>query len=217
MDRWHRDKSEDRKREIFSTASLINKFNEGCPLNEIYNRGIDCYEVILDLIENPEVAKEISKLIKQPREKIKIAAIKIVNLLLFNKGNNPFLSLGLSDSATSSEIKKRWKRLLMLYHPDRFFNQKGYEEVAKKINQAYREIDELQEKKSHNEKVIKNNEKIIKKQRKYIPVKTNLSEISTTHFFYPKYLKFLPTFIIVAVISIAIFTIALFIIHKFID
>jgi len=195
-------KTDDRRRKIFVAASLINKLNEGSPLNEIYQRGIDCYEILLDLIEKPEVAKEISELIKYPQEKIKPVAIKIVNLFLFNKDNNPFLSLGLSDNATGEEIKKRWKKLLMLYHPDRMSNQKGYEEVAKKINQAYREIEELGGEKSHNEKMAE-------KKKEYIPVKTKFSNTSTTQFFNFKYLKFLPTFIIIAVISIAIFTIIL--------
>jgi hypothetical protein len=194
-------KTEDRRREIFLTASLINKFNEGCPLSEIYEKGIDCYEILLDLIEKPEVAKEISGLIKQPQEEIKLAAVKIVNLFLFNKDNNPFLSLGLSDSAPGEEIKKRWKRLLILYHPDRMSNRKGYEEVAKRINQAHEEIEELRGK-SHGEKMAE-------KSKEYIPVKAEFSNTSTTQMLNFKYLKFLPTFIIIAVVSIAIFTIIL--------
>lgn len=78
MERWHGVyKNEGRKIEIFLTASLINRLNKGCPLDEIYNKGISCYEVLLDLIENPEVAKKISEIIKLPPEKIKIAAVKI--------------------------------------------------------------------------------------------------------------------------------------------
>ncbi len=202
-------KTEDRRREIFLTASLINKFNKGCPLSEIYERGIDCYEILLDLIENPEVAKEISELIKQSQEKIKLAAMKIVNLFLFNKDNNPFLSLGLSDNAMSNEIKKRWRKLLMLYHPDRMSNRKGYEEVAKKINQAYRETEELRGGKSHDEKIIRHNKKMAEKEKEYIPVKAKFSNTSASQMLNFKYLKFLPTFIIIAVISIAIFTIIL--------
>lgn len=200
MDRGYRvHKNNDRRPEILSAASLINKFNEGCPMSEVYKRGIDCYETLLDLIEEPVVGEEVSKLIKQPQERIGLIAIKIINLLLFNKENDPFLSLGLSDNATTNEIKKRWKRLLMIYHPDRMSNRKGYEEVAKKINQAHEEIEELQRGKLHNEKVIKHNEKVVEKPERYV----------TSSYFYSKYLKLLPTFIIIAVISIAIFTIIL--------
>ena len=205
MERWHRVyKNEDRKIELFLTASLINRLNKGCPLDEIYNKGISCYEVLLDLIENPEVAKKISEIIKLPPEKIKIAAVKIVNLLLFNKKDNPFLSLGLSNHATDNETKKRWKRLLMLYHPDRLFSQKIYEEIAKKINQAYREIDELKEKNFHYEKVIK-------KTGDHFPFKNNLNK-NSVRIFNLRYLKYLPSFILGAVISIAIITIVFFII-----
>lgn len=207
-------KTEDRLK-IFSTASLIKRFNERCPLDEIYNKGIKCYDVLLDLIENPKVAKEISEFIKIPSEKIKIAAIGIVNLLLFNKMNNPFLSLGLSNHATDNETRKRWKRLLMIYHPDRLFSQKTYEEMAKKINQAYREIEELEVKNFHYEKVTENHiGKVIKKREKYFSVKTNTNKYFISIFNH-RYLKYLPAFILVIVISMAIFTIALFIIiHK---
>lgn len=199
-------KDEDRKLEIFSIAGLIHGFREGCPLDEIYKKGIRCYEVLLDVIENPEVAKEISEFTKLPPERIKITALKIVKLLLFNKENNPFLSLGLSNIARDSEIKKRWKRLLMIYHPDRSFHQKGYEEMSTKINQAYREIGELQGEKQHSGKVMK-------EQRGHNPVKINLGRTSP-RLVHMRYLQHLPTFILVIMIFIAIFSIALFIIHR---
>jgi hypothetical protein len=199
-------KNNDRKLEIFSAAGLIGKFNKGTSLEEIYKRGIRCYGVLLDLLENPEIEKEISKFTKLPLGRIKITAFKIVNLFLLNKENNPFLSLGLSNDALDSEIKKRWKRLLVIYHPDRSFNQKGYEEMAKKINQAYREISELQGENARRGKDIR-------EQWDYIPIKTNLRGTSS-QIFHNKYVKHLPTFILVTVIFIAIFTIAVFIIHR---
>jgi len=200
-------KDEDRKLEIFSAAGLIDKFTKGFPVDEIYKRGMRCYEVLLDLIETPEVAKEISEFAQLPPEKIRSSAFKIVNLFLFNKENNPFLSLGLSNDALDSEIKKRWKRLLMIYHPDRSFNQKGYEEMAKKINQAYREISELQGTNAH---LLG---KDIREQWGYIPIKTDMRRTSS-QIFHNKYVKHLPKFILVTIVFLAMFTIAVFIIHR---
>lgn len=196
-------KNNDRKREIFVTASLINKLNRGCHLEEIYKRSIDCYETLLDLVEKTEVSDEVSRLIKQPREKIEAVAKRILNLLLFNKENNPFLSFGLTSNATSDEIKRRWKRLLVIYHPDRMFNQKSYDEIAKKINQVYREIVELKNKVSNDYDkgvVRKRGEKIIEKEEIHYPSNRNFNF---------RYLKFLPTFIVIVAIAITIFTIIL--------
>lgn|SRR4030066_994093 len=199
-------KNEDRKLEMLVTAGLIQRCAERCPVDEIYKRGIRCYEVLLDVIEKPEVTRKVAEFTKKSEETIKNTALKIVNQLLFNKGNDPFLSLGLPDDAEDSEIKKRWKRLLMLYHPDRAFNRKGYEEISKKINQAYGEVIELKEKNSHKEKAIG-------ERRKPVPVRTRLPQKypRAVHF---RYLKHLPTFILFAVICIAIVTIIFFVIYK---
>jgi hypothetical protein len=192
-----------RKRDIFTTASLINKFIEGCPIDEVYKKSTDCFDILLDLIEKPEVGVEISRLIKQPQRNIAMAAQKILNLILFNEKNNPFLSFGLSKNATSEEVKKRWKRLLVIYHPDRMSNQKGYGEIAKKINQVYREIEGLKNKIPQDygkEVVAKKEKKIIEKEEINYP---------SIRYFYPEYLKYLPTFIIITAIAVAIFTIIL--------
>lgn len=200
----HKDhKDSDRKREIFMTASLINKLNEGCHIDEVYKRSIECYETLLNLIEKPEVKEEISGLIKQPREKIENIAKRILNLLLFNKENDPFLSFGITKDATYDEIRKRWKRLLMIYHPDRMSDQKGYEEIAKRINQVYKEIEEIKKKSPRDynkETVTRERKKVIKNEDIYYP---------SDRYFHSKYLRYLPTFIIVIAISITIFTIVL--------
>jgi hypothetical protein len=59
-----------RKLEILLAAGIIEKFNKGTSLEEIYKRGIRCYGVLLDLLENPEIAKEISEFTKLPLGRI---------------------------------------------------------------------------------------------------------------------------------------------------
>jgi len=198
--------SEERKGLIFSAASLIKRFNDNPPLYEIYNRATGCYEILLELIERPEVAKDISDLIKEPTKKIRISALKIVNILLFNDKNNPFMSLGLASNATDNEIKKRWKRLLMLYHPDKLYNQKRIDEAAKKINSAYEELKHRKEKNIRSEKVLKNS-RVHLPERKYLNARS-----AGIHNF--KYLRYLPVFILIAFISFAIFIVALFVIDR---
>src|SRR5512136_255041 len=45
--------------------------------------------------------------------------------------------LGVSKSATETEIKKAYRKLALQYHPDRNPGDKGAEEKFKKINEAY--------------------------------------------------------------------------------
>lgn len=196
----------DRNLEVLMTAGLIQRFAERCPVDEIYKRGIRCYEVLLDVLEKPEVTRKVAEFTKKSEETIKNTALKIVNQLLFNRVKDPFLSLGLRDDAEDSEIKKRWKRLLMLYHPDRAFNREGHEEISKKINQVYEEVIELKERSSYEERSFG-------ELRRPVPVRTRLPEK------YPwavnfKYLKHIPAFILIAIICIAIITVIFFVIYR---
>lgn len=56
----------------------------------------------------------------------------------FNSESNYYITMGLSQNVSSEEIRERWKKLMLLYHPDR---QEGDEswvsERAKKVNEAY--------------------------------------------------------------------------------
>jgi curved DNA-binding protein len=45
--------------------------------------------------------------------------------------------LGVSKSATETEIKKAYRKLALQHHPDRNPGDKGAEEKFKKINEAY--------------------------------------------------------------------------------
>lgn len=49
---------------------------------------------------------------------------------------DPFRELGVSSSASASDLKKAWKAKMMQHHPDRG----GDPETAKKINEAYQAI-----------------------------------------------------------------------------
>lgn len=62
----------------------------------------------------------------------------VISRMHFNAGNNYYITLGLPGNAQADEIRERWKRLMLLYHPDR---QSGAEDLvserAKKVNEAY--------------------------------------------------------------------------------
>ena len=62
----------------------------------------------------------------------------VISKMHFNNENNYYITLGLPQGASQDEIRERWKRLMLLYHPDR---QEGDEEWvserAKKVNEAY--------------------------------------------------------------------------------
>lgn len=55
---------------------------------------------------------------------------------------NPYEVLGCSPSATDDEVRKRYRKLLSRYHPDKFIGQ-GYDEEF--VNLASRKFQEIQE------------------------------------------------------------------------
>jgi hypothetical protein len=107
---------------------------------EIYEKAVACFESLVEITESEEMASKVSSLIDDPVPSVRETAKAIIDRLLFNSANNPYLSLGLSENTGRAEVAKRWKRLIVLYHPDKYPDQKEYEEKAKKINEAYKEI-----------------------------------------------------------------------------
>ena len=122
---------------LLTTATLIRRFHEQCLLDEIYDKATRSYETLIDVIRKPDTAREISDILNLPVATITDDAESIINILLFNKENDPYLSFGLAKHAPLSEVNKRWKNLIVLYHPDRYSNKQLPEERAKKINEIY--------------------------------------------------------------------------------
>lgn len=138
MGRWSgTHKGKDRKLRILATARLIKSGQEGSSLD--YERALRCYDILIEALEDPETSKELSDITGATVEQVREISETIIDSLLFNRERDPFRSLGLPGNTDREALNKRWKRLLRLYHPDRFFNQKEYEEKAKKINEAFNE------------------------------------------------------------------------------
>ena len=57
--------------------------------------------------------------------------------------NNPYKTLGISETATLSEIKNAHRNLVKKYHPDYNIGNKEYENKIKEINQAYNDLKEI--------------------------------------------------------------------------
>ena len=55
--------------------------------------------------------------------------------------DNPYIILGVPINSTKEDIKKAYRRLAKIYHPDlSLINKKEAEEIFKKINSAYESL-----------------------------------------------------------------------------
>ena len=195
------DNSDNRKIRVLATATLMRRFHEQCPITEIYEKATRSYETLIDTIEKKHTAKEIATLLDIPEITIKRYAEAIIDILLFNKENEPFLSFGLTSDASLSEVNKRWKSLIVLYHPDRNINKQLFEDKAKKINEIYEKLQMIQKQKIYS--------------RPYNMIK-ELSLPRTSKIFHVTYFKYIPYIIIALAVIITIFSILFFFFNKFI-
>lgn len=67
----------------------------------------------------------------------------VISKMHFNPENNFYTTLGVSHTAADEEIRERWKKLMLLYHPDRQAGE-WVSERAKKVNEAYSELKDAQ-------------------------------------------------------------------------
>ncbi len=62
----------------------------------------------------------------------------VISKMHFNPENNYYITLGLPQHATPDELSRRWKKFMLLYHPDKQVgNEEWVSERAKKVNEAY--------------------------------------------------------------------------------
>ena len=125
---------------FMTAAGIIACYYSGCSMQEIHESIITNYEKLLVILEDSVTAHEIAELMSLPVGKIKEITESIVAQLLFNKNQDPFISLGLRHDVSLPEAHQRWKRLIVLYHPDRQKESGMPDDRAKRINEAFAEL-----------------------------------------------------------------------------
>lgn len=138
--------SSDFYEETDETSLALEMFDyckNGHTHKKFHSKAVRYYEIPLRVLENTEFAQELAMLGDMNLQTVRVCSLKIVDLLLFNTKNDPFLSLGLSRNADEDEIHRRWKRLLVLFHPDRSSPGMLNMTRTKTINAAYQSIRKL--------------------------------------------------------------------------
>ncbi len=122
-----------------------------------------------DIIENSETLLEIAKVPDSEFSSliIEVAKAKNIDMKYLSDGANYLLSkLHFSDNyykvlclfpdAIPSEIKKRWRELMHLYHPDRYGEKDEWvTERAKRVNEAYSILKDDKKRKEYDERLLK--------------------------------------------------------------
>lgn len=155
--------------DLIHLAILINRFRLSNELPDFYGQAISSYDAILEIIENQRSAIKLALMAEMPVSKVGESVEAILDFLLFNKEKDPYISLGLRGDEDESEIMKRWRRLITLFHPDKYPGSKVFEEKAKRINEAYEAIKRSNERKKREFKSVQN------KCDRYFPLRIDIN------------------------------------------
>lgn len=71
---------------------------------------------------------------------------------------NYYEILGVSTEANENEIKSKYRKLAMKYHPDRNPDDKKAEEMFKKVSEAYEILGDKEKRKEYDKKISKTGE-----------------------------------------------------------
>ena len=71
---------------------------------------------------------------------------------------NYYEILGVSIDADENEIKSKYRKLAMKYHPDRNPDDKKAEEMFKKVSEAYEILGDKEKRKEYDKKILKTGE-----------------------------------------------------------
>ncbi len=207
---FHKGAHSDGDREFNSlvAAGLICGFRQNSP-PEVYEKALKCFDVLLDILEDSDTAEKISAIINSPAAAVRQSVQTIIDLLLFNAGNDPYMSLCLPRHADEDEVNRRWKRLIVSYHPDKYPGRREYEERAKRINETYETIQKAGEG-FHVDEALRT---IIKRNADYASLNDEIIKRLTRMETSPayRYLRRLPAVIWLSSLVIAIISILIFI------
>lgn len=79
----------------------------------------------------------------------------VISKMHFNSEGNFYITLGLPKNTTQDEIRERWKRLMLLYHPDKQLGEEEWvSERAKKVNEAYSTLKDEDKRQAYDLKLI---------------------------------------------------------------
>jgi len=119
-----------------------------------YNQKIALFSLLVNLSAHSKETKRTFNALTDIGRRLKLNEYDIISLLNYYTGKSTGYSsatadyysvLGIQPNATNEEIKKRYKELVKIYHPDKLINmpesfRKDAEEKFKIVNEAYKEI-----------------------------------------------------------------------------
>ncbi|NTU43273.1 MAG: DnaJ domain-containing protein [Nitrospirales bacterium] len=116
--------------------SFIRAFNERMPWKSFVAEALPLFESFLELWHRTAADSPLPPELGMEKRVCAARLAAIFRRLHCNDEGNYYTVLGLLPGAPPDLVHRRWKELMLLYHPDRN-KDKGAMECAKRINEAY--------------------------------------------------------------------------------
>jgi len=194
----------DRDKELTYGDALqfLGEIRAGISWNRFTTLSIRYFDLFMDILNNTDAARKYLEESHLDRDYIVNRIREVLFKLHFNRDNNHYLTLCLPNNVPEEEIHRRWRDLMLIYHPDRNSNDDSALECAKKINESYSILKDNYRRSLYNSELI----------RKTLAVKSNSRKREIRKgIFSPRLQRIIPKvikvsyFIIPAVVLIMIF------------
>ena len=124
--------------QLRSALAVIKASYEGEPADRLFRQAVACFDCLIEISGNTSAIADFARRHDTDNKYLVDGANSVISRMLFNPEENYYTTLGLSPSSSPDEIRERWKKLMLLYHPDRQGGDESWvTERAKKVNEAY--------------------------------------------------------------------------------
>lgn len=129
---------------------------KGVSADRLYRDAISCFDCLIEISNNTDAILTFARRHNMDLKYLVDGANFVISNMHFNPENNYYITLGLSQNVSNEEIRERWKKLMLLYHPDRQGGDDSWvSERAKKINEAYSVMKDNEKRQSFDRKLLK--------------------------------------------------------------
>jgi DnaJ-domain-containing protein 1/ketosteroid isomerase-like protein len=124
--------------QLKKALAVIGLSYRGAAPEVLFAQAIHCFEGLMDISRDTEAARDFARRRELDIKYLVDGANFVISKMHFNPEENFYVTLGLPMDTTPEELKQRWKKLMLLYHPDRQTGDEEWvSERAKKVNEAY--------------------------------------------------------------------------------
>jgi hypothetical protein len=128
---------------------------QGASADRLYHNAIGCFACLMEISHNTEAIMTFARRHDIDLKYLVDGANFVISKMHFNPESNYYITLGLSQNVSQEEIRERWKKLMLLYHPDRHGGDDSWvSERAKKVNEAYSVLKDNEKRQSFDRRLL---------------------------------------------------------------